>query len=193
MANGQKQNDDSGDQIVFEAPGLEPEELIERSAAILRGFVQIPNGAIVDHRLSAEEYRLYSLLRHYARRGDHCWPGQAKLAASLNVKERSIRRYLRGLRAAGYLSWSKRFGTTNVYVILHVPIRSEMTGLGEPLQSGHRCPLNPVRIVRQKKKKKKNTQRKNTQTEFRLRRGNWLTPIPARPPTSNPRRGAPPP
>ena len=58
----------------------------------------------------------FAMILSYAWQNDFCFPGQAKLAEDMGVDERTVRRHIQALQAAGLLVIQQRGqGKTNIY------------------------------------------------------------------------------
>jgi len=96
----------------------EPSTIRFRDPAIAAGFTALPNWILKKRGLSPGAKLLYALLLSYAWQSDHCWPGQAQLAADLEVTDRTVRTWLTELQAHDLLTVERRGLTqTNVYWI----------------------------------------------------------------------------
>lgn len=76
---------------------------------------------LIDSELSRPARLLYMLLDNYQRENLSCWPRQKTLAEKLNCSQRSLRRHLRELVAAG-LCFAERGirGGPNRYRLFHI-------------------------------------------------------------------------
>ncbi len=83
------------------------------------GFAQMPRPVLRASGLSRNAKTLYALLLDYAWQDGSCFPGQARLAADLDISVDTLKRDLDELRRYGLLSWKQRgMNQTNVYYIL---------------------------------------------------------------------------
>jgi len=100
---------------------LERNTIVIENPALRAGFTQIPNFVFRDKRLSFGARLTYGILLSYAWQEGSCFPGQDKIAADLGSTRETVNRFLKELRAAGYISWKRRgLGKTNVYYVLDV-------------------------------------------------------------------------
>ena len=91
-------------------------EIVGADPVTRHGFTQVPNVILTDKALSVGGKLAYAMLLKYAWSDDACFPGQQKLANDMGSGERSIRRYLDELEAAGFLQVEQRgLGRTNLY------------------------------------------------------------------------------
>lgn len=103
-------------------------------------FTQAPDHLILDTSLTARERFLWIVLQSFTSKDRvRPWPGKPTLAAITGVTERQTHDDLRGLAAAGYLSWEKRPGSSNLYT-MRVP-RNPASGVTPEAQFRH--PRNP--------------------------------------------------
>jgi hypothetical protein len=87
------------------------------------GFVQLPLLVLMDSRLDPKGKVVYALLRHYARQGDVCWPGQGTLAADTGLSEKTVRGAVEALERVGLVTHVQVGNTkTNRYWL--EPLRS---------------------------------------------------------------------
>jgi len=101
--------DDDAPTIVIEDEGLRA------------GFTQLPNYVFRIRGLSHGAKLTYALLLSYAWQSGSCFPGQATLAADLDVSVRSVGDYLRELQERGLIRIQRRgLGKTNIYHILRL-------------------------------------------------------------------------
>lgn len=90
-----------------------------------RGFTQVPNFILMNEKLNVGAKITYAMLLKYAWYDDHCFPGQAKLAADIGSSERSVRSYLKELEKCGFISIKQRgLGKVNVYD-LHLRVKKQ--------------------------------------------------------------------
>src|SRR5216684_2930202 len=93
-------------------------------AATAQGFTQVPNFLLKFKKLSAGDKLAFAMLLSYAWQNDYCFPGQERLAKDMGLDERSVRRHLKSLQAAGLLAIQRRGqGKTNVYELNLKPKR----------------------------------------------------------------------
>lgn len=113
-----------------------PDELspiVIEDQVLAEGFVQVPVVVVFDPDLTAGAKMMYGALLWYAWRFDGV-PGQAVIAQQLGGGERTIRRHLADLEAAGYIATERRgLGHPNRYVIKTlqnrtIPERPKMAG-----------------------------------------------------------------
>lgn len=71
----------------------------------------------------------FALSLHMNERGGSCFPSQARLAHETGLNEQTVKRHLRQLREAGWLTVKLRKGTTPLYTAT-VPLASEFTDPG---------------------------------------------------------------
>jgi hypothetical protein len=83
------------------------------------GFAQVPSPLMRARGLSHQAVRLYGLLLDYSWSDNACFPGQARLAADLDLKSvRSVYTILSELRDYGLIDWHRRPNNSNVYLLL---------------------------------------------------------------------------
>jgi hypothetical protein len=125
-----------------------PDELspiVIEDQVLAEGFVQVPVVVVFDPDLTAGAKMMYGALLWYAWRFDGV-PGQAVIAQQLGGGERTIRRHLADLEAAGYIATERRgLGHPNRYVIKTLqnrtlPERPFLAG-----HSGHNWPLSAAK------------------------------------------------
>ncbi len=81
-----------------------------------RGFTQVPNFILENDNLSIGAKITYAMMLKYAWYDDHCYPGQEKLAADIGTAIRSVRRYLKELEEAKFITIHHRgLGRVNIY------------------------------------------------------------------------------
>lgn len=91
-------------------------EIIGADPVTRHGFTQVPNVVLTNEALSVGAKLAYAMLLKYAWSDDACFPGQEKLAKDTGSGERSVRRYVDELKAAGFLEVQQRgLGKTNLY------------------------------------------------------------------------------
>lgn len=103
--------------------------------------------------VSGIDKRLYDLLIVYRHRGGQVFPGIETLAKELAVSEKTIRRSLKALAAAGLISWVKA-GRSNLYSFLFHRIfvdAAREAGIAVPdttpvTESGHRSNSSPIPV-----------------------------------------------
>lgn len=83
-----------------------------------RGFTQIPNLVLLDPSLSCQARVLYGLFLKYARQRGEAYPGMERLAKSLGVTDRQVRRVRGELERAHLIRTTQRSQTSNLYTIL---------------------------------------------------------------------------
>lgn len=92
-------------------------------------WVALPVSVLRDERLSPQAKLLYALLRDYAGRDGHAFPGQDRLARDLGCTDRAIRNWLRELSDLGFVEVERRGRTkTNLYWIADTPQDSGNAG-----------------------------------------------------------------
>ena len=107
-------------------------ELVGADPATRHGFTQVPNFILTKDDISVGAKLSYAMLLKYAWYDDGCFPGQAKLASDMGAGERSVRTYLKELKAAGLLEITQRgLGKTNLYR-LQITVKKS----GPPSQAG---------------------------------------------------------
>jgi hypothetical protein len=85
-------------------------------ALTAKGFTQVPNFILKSKTLSAGDKLAMAMILSYMWHNDSCFPGQARLAEDMGVDERSVRRHVKALQAAGLLTIVRRgLGKTNIY------------------------------------------------------------------------------
>ncbi|MBI4941869.1 MAG: helix-turn-helix domain-containing protein [Actinobacteria bacterium] len=124
-----------------------------------RWFAQVPDDLVTDKRLSSNAVRVWIRLDKYAGRGQDgsAMPSRGKLAADLDMSERSVSRALSELVAAGWIT-RRRIGQTNVWeTLLNDQARaisgasgSKERDTGAP-ETGHGRPGNGTRLARPRK------------------------------------------
>jgi hypothetical protein len=88
------------------------------------GFTAIPNVLVLDFALTPLAFKVYVLLRFFARQAQSCWPGQDRLAGHLDISDRTLRTYLNELSKHELIRIVRRgLGQTNEYVILSLADR----------------------------------------------------------------------
>jgi hypothetical protein len=91
-------------------------EIVGADPVTRLGFTQVPNFILTKKELSVGAKLAYAMLLKYAWADDACFPGQLKLGEDMGSGERSVRRYLEELEAAGLLEITQRgLGKTNLY------------------------------------------------------------------------------
>ena len=85
-------------------------------AATREGYTQVPNFLLRMKNITSGDKMTFAMILSYAWQNDCCFPGQATLAEDMGVDERTIRRHIQALQAAGLLVIQQRGqGKTNVY------------------------------------------------------------------------------
>src|SRR4051812_17790759 len=98
-------------------------EIVGADPVTRHGFTQVPNFILTKKNISVGAKLAYAMLLKYAWYDDACFPGQIKLADDMGATDRSIRTYLKELKAAALLEIKQRgLGKTNLYR-LHVTVR----------------------------------------------------------------------
>lgn len=98
-------------------------KLVGFDPMVERGFTQVPNLILQNSNLSIGAKATYAVMLSYAWQKDHCFPGQTTLAKNLGSGERSVRRYIKELEAAGYIKVNQRgMGKVNHYE-LHARVK----------------------------------------------------------------------
>lgn len=96
------------------------EDIVIRGADALtvRGYTQVPNTILMHPKLSPGAKITYAMLLRYAWQENQCFPGQERLAKDIGAGERSIRTYLKELKAEGLVEIHQRgLGRSNLYVL----------------------------------------------------------------------------
>lgn len=107
-------------------------ELVGADPATRQGFTQVPNFILTNGGISVGAKLTYAMLLKYAWYDEGCFPGQTKLAQDMGAGERSVRTYLKELKAASFLEITQRgLGKTNLYR-LHVTVKKT----GSPTRTG---------------------------------------------------------
>jgi biotin operon repressor len=87
-------------------------------ALTARGYTQVPNSILMHAELSPGAKLTYAMLLRYAWQEDRSFPGQERLAKDVGAGERSIRTYLKELKAGGFVEIHQRgLGRSNLYVL----------------------------------------------------------------------------
>jgi len=104
------------------------------------GYAFTPESVIRDAALSRDARFLWTLLASYPNKRGMCWPSQAELAKHAAASDRSIRRWLDELTAAGLLETQLRgHDSTAIYALRSTPLRAaDRTPVSA--QTGHQCP-----------------------------------------------------
>ena len=80
------------------------------------GYCKVPLDVLRDKQLSLEAKAIYSILTSYAWQSDECWPSMGTLSEDAGVRRKTVGKYLKELRDAGYIEWRRRGHTkTNIY------------------------------------------------------------------------------
>jgi len=80
---------------------------------------------LLDGTISSHAVRFYSVLAYYAREKEEAFPGMEKIASSLGLNVKNIRRYRDELVELGVLSYKRRgLGKTNLYRLTSNPDRA---------------------------------------------------------------------
>lgn len=91
----------------------------EKNQWIDKGFVMVGNGVLCNKSVSAPAKVLYLLLMRRLFQKDFCFPGRDTLADELGLSPRQVDRYLQDLKAAKWISITRRGqGKTNVYHLI---------------------------------------------------------------------------
>ena len=91
----------------------------EKNRWINKGFVMVGNDILCDKAVSAPAKVLYLLLMRRLFQKDFCFPGRDTLADELGLSPRQVDRYLQDLKAAKWISITRRGqGKTNVYHLI---------------------------------------------------------------------------
>ncbi len=86
--------------------------------ATQRGWTGVPNFILESKEVSAGAKLTYAMLLKYARELDQCFPGQDRLAKDMGHGARSVRRWLRELERAGFITIKQRGqGRPNLYTV----------------------------------------------------------------------------
>lgn len=85
-------------------------------AATSQGYTQVPNFLLRMKEITSGDKMTFAMILSYKWQNDSCFPGQAKLAEDMGVDERTVRRHIQSLQAAGLLVIQQRGqGKTNIY------------------------------------------------------------------------------
>ncbi len=96
--------------------------IVVEDEALRRGFTQLPNYLFEIRGLSHSAKLTYGIIMSYAWQKGSCFPGQDKLARTLEVSTRSVIEYLKELQSHQLIRIQRRgLGKTNVYHILRYP------------------------------------------------------------------------
>ncbi len=109
-------------------------------------FVKLPHVILLHPNLSLQAKLLYGILRRYAREKGYCYPGYARLAEDMRRSERTVRRAMDELVAAGIVGkWQRGLKQTNVYYLASPekgspipPDRTSVSTLDRPLVTDKR-------------------------------------------------------
>ena len=96
-------------------------QIIVENETLRAGFAAVPYLVMEDLRLSIGARMTYAYLLKFAWQEGSTFVSQAKLAESMGMKERQLRRYLKELERTGYLAIErkdKRF--SNTYILKDV-------------------------------------------------------------------------
>jgi hypothetical protein len=107
-------------QRIGEIKAFKDRNLILRGAdiATLQGWTGVPNFILESNKISAGAKLTYAMLLKYAREGDQCFPGQARLAKEMGNGKRSIVRYISELERAELVTIKRRGqGRPNIYTV----------------------------------------------------------------------------
>ncbi len=100
---------------------LEPNTLIIEDETLRGGFTSAPNYILSAADISIPARFTYIVLLSFAWKLGSCFPGQTRLASTLGVTDRAVRKYLGELIEHHYIKVTRRgLGKTNVYHILKV-------------------------------------------------------------------------
>ncbi|MCB9177030.1 MAG: helix-turn-helix domain-containing protein [Caldilineae bacterium] len=103
-----KRSAESGQNIVLDGADLVSQ----------RGYTIIPNYVLYTSRLSAHAKLVYSVLLSYAWNKNAVFPGQSRLAEECGLGLSTVKRALRELKAAQFITVIRRgLCRTNVYVL----------------------------------------------------------------------------
>jgi biotin operon repressor len=97
---------------------LKDRNIILRGAdeATTQGYTQVPNFLLRMKEITSGDKMTFAMILSYKWQNDSCFPGQAKLADDMGVDERTVRRHIQSLQAAGLLVIQQRGqGKTNIY------------------------------------------------------------------------------
>jgi hypothetical protein len=98
-------------------------EIVGADPVTRNGFTQVPNFLFKGSGLSIGAIVVYAKFLSYAWHNDYCFPGQEKLAADIDVTDRSVRTWIKELQEAGLLEVHQRgLGKTNIYK-LHFTVK----------------------------------------------------------------------
>ena len=88
---------------------------------VAEGFVLVPKFIVKSRHLTQEEKLAYAMFLCYAWEKNYVFPGQAVLGKDMGVSERSVSRYIAGLREKGFISIKRRGqGRTNLYILRYL-------------------------------------------------------------------------
>jgi hypothetical protein len=83
-----------------------------------KGFTAVPNFILKSKALSVGAKLTYAMLLQYAREENECFPGQDRLAEDLGSTDRSVRTWLKELKAARLVTSKQRGqGKSNIYTV----------------------------------------------------------------------------
>jgi hypothetical protein len=100
-------------------------EIVGADSVTRNGFTQVPNFLFKGSGLSIGAIVVYAKFLSYAWHNDYCFPGQEKLAADIDVTDRSVRTWIKELQGAGLLEVQQRgLGKTNIYK-LHFTVKQK--------------------------------------------------------------------
>jgi len=81
-----------------------------------KGFTQVPNHILKNHKISPGAKLTYTMLLSYAWQNDYCFPGQERLGSDMGSGERSVRRYIQELEKEKLVRITRRGqGKSNLY------------------------------------------------------------------------------
>jgi len=86
------------------------------------GFTSVPNIILRNGKHSLGARMSYVMLLSYAWQDNFCFPAQERLAQDLGVTDRSVRTFLKELRANKLIDWKQQgLNRPNIYTILRLP------------------------------------------------------------------------
>lgn len=96
-------------------------------------FVQVPLELLQNYNISTAAFKLFVVLKSYARQFDKCWPSHQTLADDMHLKSRRIRDLLKELEAASLIQIESRSeaGCSNIYHLKKFntrPVRDKESG-----------------------------------------------------------------
>jgi hypothetical protein len=116
--------------------------IIVADQLLSEGFVQVPRGLLTDERLSSGARLAFGQLLWYAWCSGE-YPGHAQMARDFASTERSVKRWMKELEEAGYVTAIRRgLGQTNEYRVYPLGDKNVTSrGTQTSPQEGHDRPL----------------------------------------------------